>query len=1406
MVIGSVIVSTFEFHQLIGMDHEAVFIVEILTDRTMVDHHFAVCTEGIIAGGNHTIGINGRHMHGNILGNTGKLLKAAADTAHVVGAVNLINTGLGLAANHDIVIALDLIQAICDGSILVNCAVLTKDIPESRSIGVVLNEADTGVHIGVSAEVIGLAVHFDPHTAVEAGAVAVSGTVVVDSPGTLGGTVRTEDIGNAVDALFADIQLVVSTCIAVTLVCGLPAGLQHIVNGVVQIAVHFKNAGAGLVDLAAAFVLADELAVNDLVIVLQLLQRRAPIHHRLTGLTIGSVLITVRSQSGSQILNRQFCIMHVVGGRNAYQLRCNVNAATEGDTVNGTVNDLAVDIDGRLVAAADFGIILFRQIVIAVVGPDTDRDAHNRLSGGSCLGRIHCIDTDGQQFGYFVVREACIEAVGNHCALGFPGVCSLQLQGCNQLLQIGRFGNIDVHIVDGLCLCGSAGVVMTGQGYRSLTGNGKGSGDLHGIAQLILYLKADGMGTGNQGNVFLGGKHTAADGSLGLYAIHKNLTGGDIESHIIRHRCGEGNLVAVDNGAIIQGNRRIRGRIGRCGNGGQHSVIHSRAVVQGDVIDVEGHRIGNLRLCIRTDERRGHGMRGIRCNGRAYIIVSGDVNGCIYPAGFRNIRIGCRVQVCLLTGCRRGKHHVLSQACEGTIGILYPQEHLEGETGSAAGGEGILGNIYPHTEGGCLLAVGYVTQNNRLFNAVKIIVGPCFKIGIGIVESPCQSVLAVSDLTAVGRSAHKGRCSRKGVHLAVVGIGRIKQVVLNTILQAPFLCLRIAYEAGSVAILEVNDDFGTLAECDGKNQFRLTVNNGHIHAFHRSILCGSELKTIQRAGVLIGKGHRNRIGIHIHGILTDRGHDGQRDGTDIGCSRIRNNGRSNSKLEDFRVRNADGLAADNIAAGNNLDLHIALGTVGNKLSVSDGTKGIIRKYPNGIRRHLHSITMGIDCFRTEGILRLGRKDIVLGLNVYIVQNAGGADIGGNKDAVGGGTLCTIAGHGTHGEVILANTLGQEGGRTAAVAVGCPLAAQGQHGFAFFKVAEANRVVGAAAIIHTDDQGTVFLNTNHGTCGRCGSTFFRLFHKLAILYDHAERHTDRMEQSAGSEVCVKVISVKRLNITGNGTVRFFENIQNRTGRRGFTLDAEILAVVNQNTGRISIIVQVRVHTTDNVVSQVLLIILCHFGQFLMRPVCLLGHILVDLMISGNDGYIGIGGIHLDNMDDLSAVAIGIVQDHLIFVCSTGYQNVILSGDHIIVTVQAKLLAVIDDFIFTIFRSSIDSRFRCIVDFGFCFGLRSRLRLGLCFRLRSRFRRCFGCSFRCSFGCSFRRCLCSSFGRCFRSCFGRCFRCRFGYICYRFCFGFRCKCRNRNIAQQQRNRQQHGNYALCNFVRHVNVSLA
>ena len=170
----------------------------------------------------------------------------------------------------------------------------------------------------------------------------------------------------------------------------------------------------------------------------------------------------------------------------------------------------------------------------------------------------------------------------------------------------------------------------------------------------------------------------------------------------------------------------------------------------------------------------------------------------------------------------------------------------------------------------------------------------------------------------------------------------------------------------------------------------------------------------------------------------------------------------------------------------------------------------------------------------------------------------------------------------------------------------------------------------------------------------------------------------MEKRAFCKILINISLAESLNIARNVAFRILKDIQDggsitqrsTAGSYVFSCITDPLAVIDKNTGGIGAVVKVGIHTTDDVVSEGILVILRHFGEFLMRPVSLIFQILIDLVVSGNDGYIGVRRVYLNNVENLSAGTGCVIEYHFGLNSCTGNKYIIFLRDYIIVTVGAE----------------------------------------------------------------------------------------------------------------------------------------
>ena len=1159
------------------------------------------------------------------------------------------------------------------------------------------NCANAGVHIVIFTEIVLFACKGYPAAFDEGTSNAVSGAFAVGSECTHGAAVFIKVIGNTVNGfgsvyikfvIAAGITIHGERCAAVDIVFTfisthiLPAFYEFVVDRIVEVFTNFNDAGSGYKNVFTDF--ANKLSVNDFVIMSFCFDNGTKINYGSAGFAVSSAGITVFSAGCCFIFeSSKFRIMFMIRRRNGGKFGCNTDCATEGITVNNTVNNFAVNVYNGFVAHICRSIIGVVYIVVSVKSPDTNRNTYEGVIKSSA-GNAGFLNSYSEKFRNLIVFKGCFEAGSNDCAIGFPSVCVVELELCNKFIYVCKVCYVDINIVDGLCFRSFAGIVMTAKFNSSFACNSEGSGKSCGVAEFVFNFECNSVCTCSKSNIAFGGKCVACNSRFYFNTVNIYLARRKIKCCVISNGCGECNIVSIYFSAVIKSNCSIGSGISRCSNGRKNSVVNSGAVVESDIIDIESYYVCSIRFYISTNEGRRTTVTLVHRRHSRQIVIFTDINGSINPSGFRNIRIGCGVKVGLFSGCSGSEHKVILHA--RCLSISFPvcigvQLRLECKTFSCCR-ERVFRNIDPHTEGGCFHSVCNVTKNNNIIGIEKNVIAPACESSIGIIESPCKSTATVSYLTAISGGCNESFTAEIFVELTCKRIGADKGVVYAVIL-APFFSFFEAHEACFVAIFKifkVPDNFGTFTEfnCISKSDF--TISNGYVNTCNRSILGCGEIEAVKSTCCIVGKSNGNSIGINIYVCFTGHCNDRKGNGADFFCSGIRNYSRSCGKFENFGVCNGDGFSTDYFAAGKNLNVNSTSFAVGFEFSIFNGTEGIIGKCPGCVCGHCHCVSVGIDCFCTEGINGFGSKDIILGFYVYNVKYTGRCNVGSNENTVCGGALCTVAGNGTHGEGFFTNTFGKEGGGTAAVAVCCPFAAESEHCFAFFIVTETNGVVCAASVVHADNESTVFFNADHGTCRCRRSSFFGFRDEFSIFNNHTEGNTYRMEKSSICKVAVEFGSVKCFYITGYITFCILENIKDGGRRSIFTFDTDIFAVIDKNAGSISVIIKVGVHTADNVISEGILIIFRHIGKFLMGPVSLIGKVFINLVISGNDGYVRVGRVNFNDMNNLSAVTCCVVENDFGLNCCTRNKNIIFFGNNIIVTVGTKCFSIINYVVF------------------------------------------------------------------------------------------------------------------------------
>ena len=399
--------------------------------------------------------------------------------------------------------------------------------------------ANTGVHVEVFTEIVLIACKSYPATLNESRTNTVTSTIVVGGESTHGCAVFIEGVGNTTNGhCGVCIELIISTCIAIhcercttvdviiTLVGAhiLPACYEFTVYSVVQVTICLNNACAKNSNVTASYT--SESCINNLIVVAGSLNNSTEINYGLTGLAVGTAGVACLSTSCCLISkSNKFCIVNVVRRRNCCEFGFNVDGTCEGVAINNTVNDFRNDVNNRLVAHFCSRIICFVYSIITVIYPYTNGNANKSVIESLSTYAVS-FNGNGKKLRNFVILKGCLEAICNNCTLSFPSVGVIQLNNSNKLVYVCEVCNVNVNVVDRLCLRSFAGIVVTAKFNNSITCNSKGTSDLHGVAKFILNLKCNDMSAGSESNVALGGEHIAVDGGFNNNTVNSDLTGG----------------------------------------------------------------------------------------------------------------------------------------------------------------------------------------------------------------------------------------------------------------------------------------------------------------------------------------------------------------------------------------------------------------------------------------------------------------------------------------------------------------------------------------------------------------------------------------------------------------------------------------------------------------------------------------------------------------------------------------------------------------------------------------------------------------------------------------------------------------------------------------------------------------
>ena len=814
-----------------------------------------------------------------------------------------------------------------------------------------------------------------------------------------------------------------------------------------------------------------------------------PVNNRLTGFAIGSASITVYETSCILIEYSKSRIMIVPRIYIVIDHGFNGNAsAKEISIVYDTLHYLAVNLDNGAIACFKlaFGSNgLIRYMVNTIPSPKAYRSAYECCCIFIKLVAVSFNSKGKNLFNLVKFNSSYLEAFRGNDTLSFPGVRGLKSERYGHLVYRGDIRNVNVYRVNGTVFCLLTGIVMSAERNGSSACNGKCSGYLSSVAQRILDLKSNGMYTGFQCNIFCSSQILTGNCYIFQFnTVNIDLAGSIIKLNIVGNGSRESNAIAVDRCTVVQCYGFVLRSIAYVADRGKNSIIYSRAVIESKVIKIECKSCRSGGFYIETDKGRFTTIGTVRIISCKEITELSKIAGCVYPSGFGDICFRAGVQI-LDHATYRGESKV-SAGTARTIGVLVAL-HLHSKTSST------FGDINPHTEGSCILAVCYVTKNNHVTGIEEHIVRPTCKLSSCIVKCYTKSVLAIS--------YNSGR--QEGFGVCIIGI---VTVILNGSRCANLLCPIVHFvytkEIGNIAIFKVPNNLGTFTEGNLQRigNFSICVISSDNIDTGNIFICSSSYLSADKI-CCIGSGKFQRIcAIHTYSPIISTISTSKFYGHALA---VRKNGFVQGELKLIRIYNVNGLRTNNLTVVNCLNCNVTLLTIRGEHTVSNSTEGIVAKSEGHICGNISDKSCGVKTNYRECTLCPCSVVVILAFNVSMIKDTGCNCSGCNDNAVDRRTFCTVRRNGTHGVFRFAFTLGNEGRRTATITVNCVHTTEREHHFAHFIVGETSRGRCVTTINLTEYEGTVSLDTDHGTRSIRRSTFYSGRGQLTIFYDPTE---------------------------------------------------------------------------------------------------------------------------------------------------------------------------------------------------------------------------------------------------------------------------------------------------------------
>ena len=248
--------------------------------------------------------------------------------------------------------------------------------------------------------------------------------------------------------------------------------------------------------------------------------------------------------------------------------------------------------------------LLARHVINCIPSPKTN--GHTNKRRRRSVNRVSVsFQRKRKNVFYFIKRISNLEASRNCDAFRFPGICILKEKRNRHFVNRRNIRYVYVNVIYGAVFRLRSRIVVTAKRNYRISGNRKRSRYFHRISKRIFNLKRYGMYTGRKRYIGSGRKILTGSAYVGKrIAVHINLTRRIVKLNVIRNNRRERHAVTVDRRTFFQRNRFICRGIAYVGNCRKNSVVHSRAIVQRNIVNIESMYSGRHRLDVRTNERR----------------------------------------------------------------------------------------------------------------------------------------------------------------------------------------------------------------------------------------------------------------------------------------------------------------------------------------------------------------------------------------------------------------------------------------------------------------------------------------------------------------------------------------------------------------------------------------------------------------------------------------------------------------------------------------------------------------------------------------------------------------------------------------------------------------------------------